>query len=49
MLHIITILEVVTTAVTTAWASAAEVITIGAMLWGLNALANMIRHTYAAG
>ena len=49
MLHIITILDTVATAVATAWAGAAEIITIGAMLWGLNALANLIRGTYAAG
>ncbi len=49
MLHLITILDTVATAVATAWATSAEIITIGAMLWGLNTLANLIRGTYAAG
>ena len=32
-----------------AWAAAGELITAGAILWSLNALANAIRTTYKAG
>ena len=49
MLHLITILDTVAAALSTAWAASAEILTIGAMLWGLNALANLIRGTYNAG
>ena len=33
----------------TAWAAAGELLTAGAILWALNALANAVRLTYAAG
>ena len=33
----------------TAWAAAGELLTAGAILWALNALATAVRFTYAAG
>lgn len=49
LLHAAAGLDALTAALTTAWAAAGEILTAGALLWTLNALASAMRTTYRAG
>ena len=48
-LHLLALLEQLSTALATAWAFASELITAAALLWCLNTLASLIRLTYESG